>query len=219
MELVLLGPPGSGKGTQAKRLSQHFSVPHVSTGDLFRENLSQNTELGQLAKGYMAQGTLVPDDVTEAMVRDRLARPDAASGFILDGFPRNVAQAHRLAAMMDEMARGLTQVIYLKVRRGTLMARLTGRRVCPQCGALYHLLFNPPKTAGLCDKCGANLQQRDDDSEETVLRRLRVYDEETAPLVDYYRGQDLLTEFDGEHAVDQVAAAIIATLEGYRDRA
>ncbi|NMP21999.1 adenylate kinase [Sulfobacillus harzensis] len=208
MELVLLGPPGSGKGTQAKRLADAFGIPHISTGDIFRKNLAEGTELGQLAKRYMDEGTLVPDDVTERMVSARLSEPDAKPGFILDGFPRNLNQAEHFQTALRTMGRQLTCVVYLTVNHDVLMARLTGRRVCPGCGATYNVVFQPPKQAGICDVCGAELVQRPDDSEATVSRRLEVYREETAPLVAYYEKLGLLARFDGEQPVDEVTRAI-----------
>ncbi len=217
MELVLLGPPGSGKGTQAKLLAARFGVPHISTGDIFRKNLSEGTDLGQLARRYMDEGTLVPDDVTEAMVRERLRETDAQKGFILDGFPRNLAQGEHFDAMLSEEGRTLTAVIYLAVDRAVLMSRLTGRRVCPKCGATYHLEFNPPKAIGVCDVCGAELVQRPDDSEGTVSTRLAVYDAETAPLATYYQKSGRLREFDGDQPVDQVTRAIVESVAGTDD--
>jgi adenylate kinase len=216
MELVLLGPPGSGKGTQAKVLAGRLNIPHVSTGDLFRNHLAQGTELGLLAKKYMDEGTLVPDGVTEAMVKARLAESDAGPGFICDGFPRNLVQGEHFDHMLAAMGRELTQVIYLVVPRSMVIERLTGRRVCAHCGALYHVALNPPKTAGVCDRCGGQLVQRRDDSEETVLRRLQVYEDETAPLVGYYQSQSILAEFDGTGSAEDVTNAIAAGLESSR---
>ncbi len=217
MELVLLGPPGSGKGTQAKRLCQRFDVPHVSTGDLFRMHLGQSTELGQLAKTYMDQGTLVPDDVTEAMVKDRLEQADAVAGFVLDGFPRNLAQGQHLTLMLSEMDRRLKAVLYFKVSLATVMDRITGRRTCSQCGALYHLRTHPPKVSELCDVCGGALVQRADDSEATVKTRMAVYDHETAPLVDFYTKQGLLHTIDAELPVDSVTERLEERLVKARD--
>lgn len=217
MDLVLLGPPGSGKGTQAKLLAAAFKVPHISTGEIFRKNLSEDTELGHLARQFMDEGALVPDDVTEAMVRERLGEPDAEVGYILDGFPRNLAQGEHFDNMLKDAERTLTAVLYLAVPRAVLVSRLTGRRVCPRCGATYHLEFNPPKTTGLCDTCGSELIQRHDDTEETVLKRLRVYDEETAPLVSFYQHHGLLWEFDGTKPVDEVTRAIVADLAAIHD--
>lgn len=216
MELVMLGPPGSGKGTQAEVLAGRLDIPHVSTGDLFRRHLAAGSELGRLAKRYMTEGTLVPDDVTEAMVQARLMEPDARAGFICDGFPRNVAQAEHFDQMLAAMHRGLTQVIYLVVPRQRLMERLTGRRTCARCGALYHVTLSPPRTPAICDSCGGELVQRPDDSEATVLTRLKVYEEETAALVGYYQKLSLLAEFDGSGSVDEVTRAITAGLEHSR---
>ncbi len=217
MELVLLGPPGSGKGSQAKLLAERFLIPHISTGEIFRKNLGEGTELGLMAQRYMDQGVLVPDDVTEAMVRQRLTESDAQNGFILDGFPRNLAQGEHFESMLAELGRSLTAVIYLVVGRKTLIDRLTGRRVCPQCGAVYHLILDPPKRPGMCDVCGSALEQRRDDTEETVIKRLEVYDQETAPLVAFYRRRGLVQEFDGDAPVEVVTRNIVQGLEGARD--
>lgn len=217
MQLVLLGPPGSGKGTQAKLLAQALNVPHVSTGDIFRKNLSEGTELGRTAQRYLNAGTLVPDDITERMVRGRLEERDAELGFILDGFPRNVSQGEHFGHMLDELGRQLTAVIYLRVRSSVLIERITGRRACPNCGATYHIAMNPPRESGICDVCGTALVQRQDDSEETVSTRLQVYESETAPLVALYQAQGLLAEFDGEQSVSQITAAVEKYLEAFRD--
>ncbi|PSR21383.1 MAG: adenylate kinase [Sulfobacillus acidophilus] len=208
MQIVLLGPPGSGKGTQAKILARQLGVPHISTGDLFRQHLHEGTPLGVAARRYLDAGTLVPDDVTESMVRARIQEPDARVGFILDGFPRNLSQAQHFETILSDLERALSVVIYLAVQRHTLMMRLTGRRVCPQCGALYHVQFNPPLTQGLCNVCGAQLAQRPDDREDTVATRLSVYDAETKPLIDFYRQRGLLQEIDGELPVDAVTQSI-----------
>lgn len=217
MELVLLGAPGAGKGTQAKRLADYYHVPHVSTGDIFRKNLSERTELGQTAQEYMSQGLLVPDAVTEAMVDARLQEPDAASGFILDGFPRTLSQGQALDKMLERAARTLDGVAYLRVARDRLIFRLTGRRVCPQCGATFHLEFNPPEIDGVCDRCGTPLVQRPDDSRETVLTRLSVYDEQTAPLIEYYQEAGLLIQFDGDQPVEALTQQIVDRLGGQHD--
>lgn len=212
MDLVLLGPPGSGKGTQAKVLAETFAIPHISTGDIFRKHLSRGTDLGQLAKRYMDEGTLVPDDVTEQMVSARLAESDAKAGFILDGFPRNLSQAEHFEAALGKMGRHLRAVIYLSVKREVLMARLTGRRVCPKCGATYNVVSQPPKRDGICDVCGSALVQRPDDSESTVARRLSVYEQETAPLVAFYDQRGLVRRFDGEEPVEVVTRHIVGQL-------
>jgi adenylate kinase len=206
--VILLGPPGAGKGTQAERLAAALSVPHVSTGDLFRYNIREGTALGREAQQYMDQGQLVPDAVTEAMVEDRLSRPDAARGAVMDGFPRNIAQAEAFRAILARQGTGVDRAVALTVPRDLLISRLTGRRLCPQCQATYHLEFNPPNTPGICDRCGASLVQRRDDARETVQRRLEVYDRETAPLIGFYREAGLLTEVDGTGTPDAVTARI-----------
>lgn len=212
MDLILLGAPGSGKGTQAERLSEMLGIPHISTGDLFRKNIHEGTELGKRAAQYLNEGTLVPDDVTEGMVRDRLMQGDAKVGFLLDGFPRNLAQGEHLDQLLHHLERRITAALYLSVPRSVLVKRLTGRWLCSQCGATYHVLYNPPKVAGRCDACGGALVQRPDDQEDTVVTRLAVYEEETAPLVGFYRQQGLLEEFDGSRSVDEVTRAIVGRL-------
>ncbi len=207
--LVLLGGPGAGKGTQAERLSAALEIPQVSTGDLFRENLKKDTELGLLAKGYMERGELVPDKVTVAMVRVRLSQPDAAKGAILDGFPRTVAQAEALDELMIAMGTELAVVPYIRVDEDILLARLAGRWTCKACGAMYHEIFSPPLQAGVCDKCGSELYQRPDDTPETQAYRIQVYFEQTAPLIDYYREKDLLAEVDGQPGIDEIQAKLL----------
>ena len=212
--IVLLGGPGAGKGTQAERLSKALGIPQVSTGDLFRENLKKETELGLLAKGYMERGELVPDEVTVGMVRERLSRPDAAGGAILDGFPRTIAQAEALEDLLAEMGHTLSVVPYIKVPEDVLLARLSGRWTCRQCGAMYHQLFSPPKTPGVCDKCGGELYQRPDDTPETQKRRIQVYFEQTMPLIDYYRQKGLLVEVDGRPGIEEVQAELLSVIRG-----
>jgi adenylate kinase len=207
--VVLLGGPGAGKGTQAERLSQALSIPQISTGDLFRENLRNETELGLLAKETMERGELVPDEVTVAMVRERLSRPDCAKGAILDGFPRTVAQAEALEDLLAGMGSELTVVPYIKVPEDVLLARLAGRWTCRACGAMYHQLFSPPQEAGVCDRCGGELYQRSDDTPETQKHRIKVYFEQTAPLIDYYREKGLLVEVDGRPGIDEIQAALL----------
>jgi len=214
--LVLLGGPGAGKGTQAERLSASLGIPQVSTGDLFRENLKNNTELGLLAKGYMERGELVPDEVTVGMVRERLSRPDAAQGAILDGFPRTIAQAEALENILADLGSRLAAVPYIKVPEDVLLARLAGRRTCRTCGAMYHDLFSPPQEPGVCDKCGGELYQRSDDTPETQKHRIEVYFEQTAPLIDYYREKGLLVEVDGRPGIDDIQQALLSTIEGRR---
>lgn len=210
--VVMLGPPGAGKGTQARMLAEALGVPQVASGDLFRENLSNGTELGRLAQSYMDRGELVPDEVTIRMVEARLEQADAARGAILDGFPRNETQAQALESLLGRMGRGVCCVPYLKVGEAMLLTRLTGRRVCRNCGAVYHIQFNPPKEAGVCDLCQGELYQRADDGEETVRNRLHVYMEQTAPLIEHYRAQGLLVEIDGEQPLEAVQAALLATV-------
>lgn len=217
MFLVLLGPPGSGKGTQAERLKEQLGLPHVASGDLFRENIGNETELGILAKKYMDRGDLVPDDVTIGMVRERLQRPDCDDGVILDGFPRTQLQAESLDRMLAEMGRRLEGVLYIAVPDEELVRRLSGRWICRQCQTPYHTIFSPPAEEGVCDECGGKLYQRDDDKPETVRARLRVYREQTAPLIDYYRraspsassGRSLLVEVDGAGDIETVNAALL----------
>jgi adenylate kinase len=209
MYLVLLGPPGSGKGTQAERLNEQLGLPHVASGDLFRENIGNETELGLLAKGYIDRGQLVPDDVTIAMVRERLQQPDCDDGVILDGFPRTLAQAEAFDEILASTGRTLAGVLYINVPDEELVRRLSGRRICRQCQTPYHMTFSPPAEEGVCDECGGELYQRDDDRPETVRARLRVYHEQTAPLIDYYRQVGLLVEVDGFGDIETVNAALL----------
>ena len=209
MYLVLLGPPGAGKGTQAERQENALKLPHVASGDLFRENLRNETELGLLAKKYMDKGQLVPDDVTIAMVRDRLQRPDCDQGAILDGFPRTQPQAQSLDSMLADMGRQLDGVLYIAVPDEELVRRLSGRWICRQCQTPYHTMFNPPAREGVCDACGGELYQRDDDKPETVRARLKVYHQQTSPLTDYYRQAGLLVEVDGAGDIATVSAALL----------
>lgn len=212
MRVVLLGPPGAGKGTQAARLAEALGVPHVSTGDLFRKNLREGTPLGLEAKRYMEAGQLVPDAVTEQMVAARLGAPDAAAGAVLDGFPRNLAQAAALDRLLAAKGWRLDRAVLLAVPRDLVIERLTGRRVCPVCQATYHIVFHPPRVAGRCDRDGAELVQRPDDRRETVEERLLVYDRETAPLEAWYRERGLLLTVDGSGEPDAVTARLVAAL-------
>lgn len=212
MYLVLLGPPGAGKGTQAERLEEKLHLPHVASGDLFRENLRDETELGLLAKGYMDRGNLVPDDVTIAMVRERLQRPDCAQGAILDGFPRTKAQAESLDSILAGMGQQLDRVLYLAVPDEELVRRLSGRWICGQCQTPYHTAFSPPANVGVCDECGGVLYQREDDRPETVRARLKVYHQQTAPLIDYYRQAGALMEVDGTGEIEAVNAALLEAI-------
>jgi adenylate kinase len=210
--VVLMGGPGAGKGTQAKRLEATLGLPQVATGDLFRENLKNMTELGKLAKSYMDAGELVPDEVTVAMVKERLSRPDCARGAIFDGFPRTLSQAAALDELLAQMGEQVDVVPYIHVRPEVLLQRLAGRWTCPVCGRVYHVLFNPPQEPGICDLDGASLYQREDDTEETQKRRIEVYFEQTAPLLDYYREQGLLVEIDGEQPIEQVQHDLVETI-------
>jgi adenylate kinase len=209
MYLVLLGPPGAGKGTQAERLQEELKLPHVASGDLFRENIGNETGLGLLAKRYIDRGQLVPDDVTIAMVRERLQQPDCADGVILDGFPRTLAQAEALDKMLAGTGRTLAGVLYINVSDEVLVRRLSGRWICGQCQTPYHTAFSPPAEEGVCDECGGKLYQRDDDRPKTVRARLRVYREQTAPLIDYYRQAGLLVEVDGFGDIETINAALL----------
>jgi adenylate kinase len=210
--IVLLGPPGAGKGTQAKMVSGKLKLPHISSGDIFRENLKEKTELGIVAKGYIHQGQLVPDDITIAMIKDRLTRPDCQDGALMDGFPRTVAQAEAFDHMLYELNGKVTAVPYIKVVEKILIERLAGRWTCPVCGRVYHQKFNPPKEPGSCDDDIAELYQRDDDKAETVKQRIQVYFKQTQPLIDYYQKNGVLLEIDGDQPIDSVATDLLAAL-------
>ena len=211
-DLVLLGGPGSGKGTQAEKLCAELRLPHIATGDLFRDNLRQSTELGQLAQTYMNRGELVPDDVTEAMVEERLAQPDTQGGFILDGFPRTLPQAGALTDMMARLSRRIAAVLYIKVPDEALVGRLSGRMICRACQSPYHQLFKPPRQTGICDSCRGELYQRADDNPTTVRARLVTFHGQTEPLIAYYRQAGLLHEIDGEGALAEINARSLAAL-------
>jgi adenylate kinase len=210
-----VGPPGAGKGTQAQFIAAHYDVPKVSTGDLFRANVGSATPLGLEAKRYMDAGELVPDSVTIAMVRDRLSQDDAVKGFLLDGFPRNTAQAEVLADLLDGLGAQLDVVVELVVDNEEIIRRLSGRRTCRQCGHAWHVDFDPPRTAGACDRCGGELFQRDDDKPETVRRRLEVYAEQTAPVVGWYEQRGLLVRVNAMGTVDEVTARVLTGLRPY----
>ncbi len=211
--ILLLGAPGAGKGTQAAFLTEKLGIPHVASGDLFRAAIANQTELGKLAKSYMDRGELVPDDVTIAMVMERLSQPDCAGGALLDGFPRTIEQAKALEQALAERGSRLAAVLFIRASEATLLERLGGRWTCRQCGAVYHERFNPPKQAGICDACGGELYQRPDDQPETQRRRIRVYLDQTAPLIEYFRERGLLVEIDGEQDVDSVRSAVEEALE------
>ena len=210
--IVLLGPPGAGKGTQAKTISQNLGLPHISSGDIFRENLKNQTELGKLAGGYINKGELVPDDVTIAMIKDRLSRADCGEGALLDGFPRTPAQAEALDMILKELDGRVIAVPYIKVAEKELIARLTGRWTCREQGHVFHQKFNPPKVAGKCDFDGSELYQRDDDKVETVTNRIRVYLDQTQPLIDYYQQKGVLLEVDGAKPIEAVTVDLMAAL-------
>lgn len=211
--VVLMGGPGAGKGTQAKRLEAALGIPQVATGDLFRENFKRETELGQLAQTYMDAGELVPDSVTIAMVRERLSRPDATGGALMDGFPRTLDQADALAKLLAEMEARVNIAPYIHVRPELLLKRLAGRWTCSECGHVYHIMFSPPQQPGICDLDGSALYQRDDDTEETQKRRIEVYFEQTAPLLDYYRDKGLLSQIDGEQSIDMVQQDLMKAIK------
>ena len=210
--IVMLGAPGAGKGTQARMLAEELALPQVSSGDIFRENLKEKTPLGLLAQQYMDRGELVPDDVTIRMVMERLSRPDCAAGAILDGFPRTLAQAAALDGALQGQGARVSLVPLLEVSDEAVIARLAGRRVCRNCQAMYHVEFNPPKTDGVCDKCGGELYRRDDDDPETVRNRLFVYYKQTAPLVGYYFAHGVLVVLDGGRPIEQVGADLLAAV-------
>lgn len=203
MRIILMGPPGSGKGTQAAFISKELDIPHISTGDMFRKAISDNTQLGTKAKEYMDAGKLVPDEVTVGIVKERLQEPDCQKGFLLDGFPRTVAQAEALDEIMVALGQKIEAVVDIQVPREALLERLTGRRMC-KCGASYHVSFSPPAKTGRCDKCGKELYQRDDDQEATINNRLDVYSSQTQPLIEYYAKQGLLKTVDGNQEIQQV---------------
>ncbi len=217
MRILLMGPPGAGKGTQAERISGYCKIPHIATGDIFREAIRSGTDLGRQAKSYLDAGELVPDAVTIGIVRERVQALDCKTGFLLDGFPRTIPQAEALERLLDELSMKLDLVLNIKVAPAVLVERLTGRRICRQCGTSYHLVFNPPKQDGICNRCGGELYQRSDDTPETVSDRMRVYTNKTAPLLKFYRQRGLLRDVDGEPGIDAVWDAILGLL-GSLDR-
>ncbi|MCC0647411.1 adenylate kinase [Clostridioides sp. ZZV15-6598] len=212
MRIILLGPPGAGKGTQAAGIVEKYNIPHISTGDIFRKNIKEGTELGKKAKEYMDQGLLVPDELTVGLVTDRISQEDCKNGFMLDGFPRNVAQGEHLDIFLKNAGIVLDKVVNIEVDKSILVSRAVGRRICKSCGATYHVEFNPPKVKGVCDVCQGELYQRADDNEETVSKRIQVYLDETKPLVDYYSKQGIIADIKGDQAIDKVFEDIVAAL-------
>ncbi|MFQ5481855.1 MAG: adenylate kinase, partial [Nitrospinaceae bacterium] len=204
MRLILLGPPGSGKGTQANLLRDKFEIPKISTGDILRAAVQQKTPLGQQAEKFMGHGELVPDQIVIGLIKERIQQPDCKDGYVLDGFPRTLVQAEQLDAMLNAMHEKLEAVVDLEVDQDEILVRLTGRSTCRQCGAMYHQTSQPPKQAGICDQCGGSLYQREDDQEETILKRLEIYRRQTAPLKDYYRGQGNLKSARGTGGMEEI---------------
>ncbi|GAA2220503.1 adenylate kinase [Streptomyces nogalater] len=214
MRIVLVGPPGAGKGTQAVRLAEKLAIPHISTGDLFRANISRQTELGKLAKSYMDAGNLVPDEVTIAMAKDRMEQPDAEKGFLLDGFPRNVSQAKALDQLLQDEHMTLDAVLDLEVPEEEVVKRIAGRRICRNDSShVFHVTYSPAKQEGVCDVCGGELYQRDDDSEDTVRKRLEVYHTQTEPIIDYYRAQELVVTISSLGPVDEITQRALEALK------
>lgn len=217
MRLILLGAPGAGKGTQATFIKEEFKIPHISTGDIFRANIRENTPLGIKAKEFINEGKLVPDELTIDLVKDRLLQEDCKNGFLLDGFPRNLNQADALKLFLKEHGMDLDAVVDIEVDKNALVQRISGRRMCKDCGASYHIIFKKPKVEGICDICGGQLYQRDDDKEETVLKRIGVYEKETSPLIDFYRNENLLIEIDGNRNVEEITNDILSILRSKND--
>jgi adenylate kinase len=212
MRLILVGPPGAGKGTQAVHLAAHYGIPHISTGDIFRDNMKNETELGLLAKSYVDRGELVPDSVTNEMVKDRLTHADAQEGFLLDGFPRNVLQAEVLRAVLAQASTPLDAVLELALEDSEIIARLSGRRTCKNCNASFHVIYEKPAVDGICDKCQGELYQREDDSEAVIARRLEVYAEQTKPIIAFYRGEGLLITIEATGEVGEISQRAISAL-------
>ncbi|RJQ39850.1 MAG: adenylate kinase [Nitrospiraceae bacterium] len=212
MRIVLLGAPGAGKGTQAKKLIDKYGIPQISTGDILRQNVAEGTPLGKEAKSFMDKGELVPDRVVLGLVEDRLKKDDCKKGYILDGFPRNTAQAEALDKILASLNMSLTGALSVDVPKDDLMKRLTGRRTCKGCGQMYNIYFSAPKKEGLCDKCGGALFHRDDDKEETIKRRLDVYDAQTAPLIDYYKKSGILKSVTGVGSIDEIFSKVCAEI-------
>lgn len=216
MNLILLGPPGAGKGTQAQLIAERYGIPQVSTGDILKKARRDRTALGLRAQEYMDQGLLVPDEVVVGIVGERLGAPDCREGFVLDGFPRTVAQAEALGEILGRMGRRLDHVLLIDVGKAELLRRLTGRWTCPQDGSTYHVIFSPPRNPGVCDKCNADLYQREDDTEQTILERLRVYETQTAPVVDYYERRNLVRRVSGTGTIEEIFARVEKALRTSR---
>ena len=212
MKIIMLGAPGAGKGTQAKQIADKYSIPHISTGDIFRANIKNGTELGKKAKQYMDQGALVPDELTCDLVMDRIQQDDCKNGFVLDGFPRTIPQAEALDAALGKINEKMDYAIDVDVPDENIANRMSGRRACLNCGATYHLISIPPKVEGICDRCGSEIVLREDDKPETVQKRLKVYHEQTQPLIDYYKNQGILKSVDGTQPMDEVFKAIVTIL-------
>lgn len=212
MKIIMLGAPGAGKGTQAKQIADKYSIPHISTGDIFRANIKNGTELGKKAKQYMDQGALVPDELTCDLVMDRIQQDDCKNGFVLDGFPRTIPQAEALDAALGKINEKMDYAIDVDVPDENIVNRMSGRRACLNCGATYHLISIPPKVEGICDRCGSEIVLREDDKPETVQKRLKVYHEQTQPLIDYYKNQGILKSVDGTQPMDAVFKAIVTIL-------
>lgn len=212
MKIIMLGAPGAGKGTQAKQIADKYHIPHISTGDIFRANIKNGTELGKKAKEYMDRGALVPDELTCDLVMDRIAQDDAKNGFVLDGFPRTIPQAEALTAALEKIGQKMDFAIDVDVPDENIVNRMSGRRACLNCGATYHIVSIPPKKEGICDRCGNEIVLRDDDKPETVQKRLTVYHEQTQPLIDYYKKQGILKSVDGTVPMDEVFRSIVAIL-------
>ena len=212
MKIIMLGAPGAGKGTQAKKIADRYQIPHISTGDIFRANIKEGTELGKKAKSYMDQGLLVPDELTLELIMDRFQNPDCANGYVLDGFPRTIPQAEALTEALEKNGDSIDYAINVEVPDENIITRMSGRRACLACGATYHVVYAPTKEEGVCDRCGEKLVLRDDDKPETVKKRLDVYHSQTQPLIDYYTKQGKLAEVDGTQSVDAVFDAIVKIL-------
>ena len=212
MKIIMLGAPGAGKGTQAKKIAEKYQIPHISTGDIFRANIKNGTELGKKAKTYMDQGLLVPDELVVDLVVDRVGQDDCKNGYVLDGFPRTIPQAEALDAALEKLGEKMDYAINVDVPDENIISRMGGRRACVGCGATYHVAYNPPKTENICDSCGEKLILRDDDKPETVKKRLDVYHEQTQPLIDYYRNKGILKDVDGTMEMDAVFQAITEIL-------